>query len=162
MPDPNVVLETPVLIVGGGPVGLALATDLGQRGIECLVVEQGDGPPDHPRATALNSRSMEFMRRWGIAKAVRDAGTPEDFPHTVLYCTSMDGYEIARIERPHHGGHASIDNSPEPPRRCNQMFLDPILSERATSFECVTLRKSCKLEAVAEEGGRVIASVHDL
>ncbi|MGH7089529.1 MAG: FAD-dependent monooxygenase, partial [Stellaceae bacterium] len=42
--------ETPVLIVGGGPVGLALAADLGWRGIACILVEQGDGRIDHPRA----------------------------------------------------------------------------------------------------------------
>jgi len=67
---PNLTLETPILIVGGGPVGLALASDLGLRGTSCLLIEQGEGLPDHPRATALNSRSMEFMRRWGIADAI--------------------------------------------------------------------------------------------
>ena len=69
-------LETAVLIVGAGPVGLALAADLGWRGVSCLVVEQGEGPPDHPRASALNARSMEFMRRFGIADAVRAASAP--------------------------------------------------------------------------------------
>ena len=96
-------LETPILIVGGGPVGLALASDLGMRGASCLLIEQGDGLPDHPRATAINSRSMEFMRRWGIAGAVHAAGTPEDFPHAALYCTSLAGHQIARIERPIQG-----------------------------------------------------------
>ena len=100
MPSSSSTMETPILIVGGGPVGLALAIDLGMRGASCLLIEQGEGPPDHPRATALNSRSMEFMRRWGIAGAVHAAGTPEDFPHTALYCTTFAGYEIARIERP--------------------------------------------------------------
>ena len=98
MPSPSI--ETPVLIVGAGPVGLALAADLGWRGAQCLVVEQGEGPADHPRATAINARSMEFMRRWGIADAVRNAAAPDDFPHTALYCTSLTGFEIARIERP--------------------------------------------------------------
>src|SRR5689334_3874198 len=125
------VLETPVLIVGGGPVGLALAIDLGLRNVPCLLIEQGDGVADHPRATAINSRSMEFMRRWGIAEAVHAAATPDDFPHTVLYCTTLTGYEIARIERPSHGGRAPVGHSPERPQRCNQLFLDPILTARA-------------------------------
>ena len=143
-------METPILIVGGGPVGLALATDLGMRGASCLLIEQGEGPPDHPRATALNSRSMEFMRRWGIADAVHAAGTPEDFPHTALYCTTFAGYEIARIERPSHGGREPIRQSPERPQRCNQLFLDPILTERARSFDTVELRHRCRLESVAK------------
>ena len=154
-------LETPILIVGGGPVGLALASDLGLRGVPCLLIEQGEGPPEHPRATALNSRSMEFMRRWGIADAVHAAGTPDDFPHTALYCTSFTGYEIARIERPSHGGREPIKQSPERPQRCNQLFLDPILSKLAQSFDMVELRRRCSLESVMEAGDNVIATVHD-
>src|SRR5262247_4101403 len=100
------VPRVPVLIVGGGPVGLGLAIDLGWRGIRCLLVEQGDGSIAHPRANAENARTMEFFRRWGIAEAVREAGTPQDYPHTVLYLTSLTGFEIARIERPGHGGPA--------------------------------------------------------
>src|SRR4051794_29988917 len=154
-------LETPILIVGGGPVGLALASDLGTRGASCLLIEQGEGSPDHPRATALNSRSMEFMRRWGIAEAVHAAGTPADFPHTALYCTAFAGYEIARIERPTHGGLKPIGESPERPQRCNQMFLDPILAELARSFDQVELRHRCRLESVKEADDHVIATVHD-
>ena len=158
---PGTKLETPILIIGGGPVGLALASDLGLRGVSCMVVEQGEGLPDHPRATALNSRSMEFMRRWGIADAVHAAGTPDDFPHTVLYCTSLTGYEIARIERPGHGGRERIKNSPERPQRCNQLFLDPILTQLANSFDVVKLRYNCCLESITEAGDHVIATVHD-
>ena len=158
---PGSTLETPILIVGGGPVGLALASDLGLRGTSCLLIEQGEGLPDHPRATALNSRSMEFMRRWGIAEAVHAAGTPDDFPHTALYCTSFTGYEIARIERPSHGGREPIKQSPERPQRCNQLFLDPILTRLAKSFDHVELRSRCYLESVSEAGDHVIATVHD-
>jgi 2-polyprenyl-6-methoxyphenol hydroxylase-like FAD-dependent oxidoreductase len=158
----NPKLETPILIVGGGPVGLALACDLGLRGTSCLLIEQGEGLPDHPRATALNSRSMEFMRRWGIADAVHAAGTPDDFPHTALYCTSFTGYEIARIERPSHGGREPIKQSPERPQRCNQLFLDPILTKLARSFDHVGLRHRCRLEEVKQAADHVIATVHDL
>ena len=131
------------------------------RGASCLLIEQGDGLPDHPRATAINSRSMEFMRRWGIAGAVHAAGTPDDFPHAALYCTSLAGHQIARIERPTHGGRQPIAQSPERPQRCNQIFLDPILAELARSFETVILYQRCRLEAVTEAVDHVIATVHD-
>ena len=128
------VTRTPVLIVGGGPVGLGLAADLGWRGVACTVVEQGDGSIAHPRATAENARTMELFRRWGIAERVKEAGTPPDFPHTVLYLTSLTGYEIARFDRPGHGGTARTAISPERPQRCNQLWLDPILRDFATEL----------------------------
>jgi 2-polyprenyl-6-methoxyphenol hydroxylase-like FAD-dependent oxidoreductase len=162
MPDALDVIETPILIVGGGSVGLALASDLGGRGVPCLVVEQNERPADHPRATAINARSMEFMRRWGVADAVRQAAAPEDFPHTALYCTSLTGFEIARIERPHHGGRAPTAMSPERAQRCNQIWLDPILYERATSFTSTQLRFRWRFEELRQEGDRVVAIVHDL
>ena len=63
---------TPVLIVGGGPVGLALAGELGWRGIDCMLIEQTDGVIDTPKMNEVNLRSMEFCRRWGIADRVRE------------------------------------------------------------------------------------------
>jgi 2-polyprenyl-6-methoxyphenol hydroxylase-like FAD-dependent oxidoreductase len=158
----SATIETPILIVGAGPVGLALAADLGWRGISCLIIEQGEGPADHPRATAINARSMEFMRRWGVADTVRDASAPPDFPHTALYCTTLTGFEIARIERPHHGGDQPSTTSPERAQRCNQIWLDPILRDLATSFASVDLRYRWRLEEIRDEGERVIATVHDL
>ena len=162
MPDISSTIETPILIVGGGSVGLALACDLGSRGVPCVVVEQNERPADHPRATALNARSMEFMRRWGVADQVRQAAAPEDFPHTALYCTSLNGFEIARIERPHHGGRKPTSMSPERAQRCNQIWLDPILCEHARSFASVDLRFRWRFETLSQEGDRVVAIVHDL
>lgn len=155
-------IETAVLIVGAGPVGLALAADLGWRGINAIVVEQSDGTIYHPRATAINARSMEFMRRWDVADAVRQAAAPADFPHTALYCTSLTGFEIARIERPHHGGRQPTAMSPERAQRCNQIWLDPILCERARSFPTTDLRFRWRFEELHQDGERVLAIVRDL
>ncbi len=162
MSDALSTIETPILIVGGGSVGLALACDLGLRGVPCFVVEQNERPADHPRATAINARSMEFMRRFGVADAVRQAAAPPDFPHTALYCTSLTGFEIARIERPHHGGRKPTSMSPERAQRCNQIWLDPILCERAQSFATTTLKFRWRFETLTQEAGRVVAIVHDL
>jgi len=159
---PRTIAEIPILVIGAGPVGLALAADLGSRGVACLVIEQGEGPADHPRASALNARSMEFMRRFGVADAVRAASAPEDFPHTALYCTSLTGFEIARIERPHHGGKGPTPESPERPQRCNQLWLDPILRDLAASQDSVALRFRCRFESLRQESDRVIATAHDL
>lgn len=154
--------QTPVLIVGGGPVGLALSLELGRYGVNCLVAEQTDGDIDHPRASALNSRTMEFCRRWGIADQIRKIGTPADFPHTALYVTSLTGHEICRIERPWHGGgDRPLAHTPERPQRCNQLWFDPILRETASHLPGVTQRYDCRFESYTQDADGVIARLVD-
>ena len=62
-----------VLIVGAGPSGLALAAELGGRGISCLVLEKNDRTGYAPRAKNCNVRTREHFRRWGIADRLADA-----------------------------------------------------------------------------------------
>ena len=160
--DSVAVEHTPVLIVGGGPVGLGLAIELGWRGIECLLVEQGDGTIVMPRANAIDIRTMEFCRRWGIADAVRGAGIPRDFPHTALYATSLAGYEIARFERRSHGGAGGLDVSPERPQRCNQLFFDPILRDLALRMPGVSVRFRTRFDSFTQDEHGVTATLTDL
>ncbi len=155
-------IETPILIVGAGPIGLALAAELGRRDVPCLVIEQSDGVIYHPRATALNARTMEFLRRLGVSERVKQDGTPPDFPHNVLYVTTLKGNEIARIERPSHGARTPSPISPERPQRCNQLWLDPILVELDKSFPSVTLRYRCRYDSLKEENDKVIVTAMDL
>jgi 2-polyprenyl-6-methoxyphenol hydroxylase-like FAD-dependent oxidoreductase len=157
MRDPDV----PVLIIGAGPVGLSLAIDLASRSCRAIVVEQEDGTIDHPRANAENARTMEFFRRWGIADAVRTSGTPQDFSQAVVYTTGLNGYEIARIDRPGHGGSGATAISPERPQRCNQLFLDPILRARASSFADVELRYRTRFESFTQDADGVDAVLLD-
>ena len=89
----------PVLIVGGGPVGLALALELGWRGVPCTLVEQSDGVIATPKMNEVNTRTMEFCRRWGIAEQVMHCPFPEDFPMDVVAVTKLGGYELGRLER---------------------------------------------------------------
>jgi 2-polyprenyl-6-methoxyphenol hydroxylase-like FAD-dependent oxidoreductase len=154
--------ETPVLIVGGGPVGLALAADLGRRGIECTLVEQSDGTIYHPRANTVNSRTMEFCRRWGIAEEVRQAGTPPDFPLDIIFCTALNGHTLARVDRPTYGGHKPLPTTPERSQRCNQLFFDPLMRKLAASFSSVRLRYRCRFESFIEKADGIECRLHDL
>jgi 2-polyprenyl-6-methoxyphenol hydroxylase-like FAD-dependent oxidoreductase len=63
-------LDTDVIVVGGGPVGLALAGDLGWRNRRCIVLEQTDGVVQHPKMDGIDLRVMEFCRRWGIVEVM--------------------------------------------------------------------------------------------
>ncbi|MGB6452963.1 MAG: FAD-dependent monooxygenase [Streptosporangiaceae bacterium] len=91
--------HTPVLIVGGGPVGLSCAVELAHHGVESLVLERR---PDvshlRPRAKTTSARTMEHFRRWGIAGQIRRrAGLPVDWSDTAVFCTALTGREITRI-----------------------------------------------------------------
>ncbi len=153
--------KIPVLIVGAGPVGLALAAELGRLGIGCLLVEQGDGTFNHPRASELNARTMEFCRRWGIADKVRAAGTPPDFPNAALFVTSYSGFELARITRPGHAEDRGFPNGPERPKRCNQLWFDPILAEYVAGRPSVTRRVNCRFESFTQDSDGVTAILCD-
>jgi 2-polyprenyl-6-methoxyphenol hydroxylase-like FAD-dependent oxidoreductase len=164
MPETHTELphHVPVLIVGAGPVGLALAAELGWRGVPCLVVEQGDRSNEIPRTNAVGVRTMEFCRRWGVADRVRDAGFPPDYPHDFVYVTSITGYEIARVNRPTHGGVKPSPVSPERAQRCNQLWFDPILRDLASGFPSVALRYWSRFERFEESDNGVVADITDV
>ncbi|MFA5491215.1 MAG: FAD-dependent monooxygenase, partial [Candidimonas sp.] len=88
--------DTDVVIIGGGPVGLALAAELGWRGQRCILLEQTDGAVLHPKMDGIDLRVMEFCRRWGIIEQMREYAFPPDYPQDMVYVTSLDGYELGR------------------------------------------------------------------
>ena len=85
-------MDTEVLIVGAGPVGLTLSIDLGKRGVRCIVIEKNDAPLGYPKMERCNPRTMEIFRRLGLADTVRAAGYPPDWP--------MDTYLVFDLMRP--------------------------------------------------------------
>src|SRR5215469_8537589 len=149
-----------VLVAGGGPVGLALAAELGWHGIACELVEQSDGVVKTPKMNEVNTRTMEFCRRWGIAEQVLDTPFPLDWPKDVVFVTSLAGYELGRVVRPPRRERAS-EHSPESTQTCSQHWFDPILQRRALSFPSVTLRYRCRLDTFEETPGGVSATLED-
>ncbi|GAA4322274.1 FAD-dependent oxidoreductase [Pigmentiphaga soli] len=84
-------VETPVLIVGGGPTGLALAADLTSKGVPSLVVETRTEPTAHPRATLLGSRSMEYYRRLGLDDEIVRTSLPREHGYRIVFATRLSG-----------------------------------------------------------------------
>jgi 2-polyprenyl-6-methoxyphenol hydroxylase-like FAD-dependent oxidoreductase len=146
-----------VLIVGGGPVGLALAVECGFRGIGCVLVEQGDGKLNVPRMSGVSGRGMEFCRRWGIADKVRSLW-PAAHPMDFVYVTTMVGEEITRTKiASYQQRERNLDYSPEGSCTCPAIFFDPILAEKAQSMPGVEIRYRTRLESFAQDNDAVHA-----
>jgi 2-polyprenyl-6-methoxyphenol hydroxylase-like FAD-dependent oxidoreductase len=153
--------HTAVLIVGAGPVGLALAGDLGWRGVSCTLIEQTDGRIEQPKMDLVGVRTMEFCRRWGISDWVRDAPYPGDYPQDCVWVTDLNGYELGRERFPGRAFEACPPQSPQKRERVPQDMFDPILRRFATSFDCVALQYETALLAFEDGADHVRATLRD-
>jgi 2-polyprenyl-6-methoxyphenol hydroxylase-like FAD-dependent oxidoreductase len=151
----------PVLIAGAGPVGLALAIELGRLGIDCMVVEKRDGTVPVPKMSQVSARAMEFCRRWEIAGTVRRAGWPAHLPGDVVYQRSFLGPELARLSIPAYAAPDRLPFTPESPCHCPQIFFDPILAAHARTLAPVRLRYRIGLEGFSLDEGAVHAVLRD-
>ena len=151
----------PVLIVGGGPVGSALAGDLGWRGIRCVLIEQSDGSIYQPRMDLVGIRTMEFCRRWGLVAAVEGSPYPRDYAQDNVYLTSLTGYELGRERFPGIGQAPPPKESPQRRERCPQNMFDPILRAFAASQQSVTLRYRTRLVSFTQNADLVTAVVEN-
>jgi 2-polyprenyl-6-methoxyphenol hydroxylase-like FAD-dependent oxidoreductase len=150
-----------VLVVGAGPVGLSLAGDLGWRGIDCTLLERGDGSIYQPKMDMVGVRTMEFCRRWGIVDEVEGSPYPLDYPQDNVYVTSVVGYELGREPVPSYAEAANPPQSPQRRHRCPQDMFDPILRRFATRTSRVTLRYRSELVDLVEHDDRVDTVVRD-
>jgi 2-polyprenyl-6-methoxyphenol hydroxylase-like FAD-dependent oxidoreductase len=155
------IAPVPVLIVGGGPVGLALAGELGWRGVPCTLIEKTDGAIEQPKMDLVGVRTMEFCRRWGIVDWVRDAPYPPNYPQDYIYVTGLNGYELGREKFPGRGFEPCPPESPSKRERVPQDMFDPILQRFARSFPHVTLRYNTELVSLAEDTHGVRAVVRN-
>jgi len=91
--------HAPVIIVGGGPVGLSCAAELAHHGVPSLVLERrAEVSHLRPRAKTTSARTMEHFRRLGVADEIRGrAGLPVEWSDAAVFCTALTGREITRI-----------------------------------------------------------------
>ena len=153
--------RVPVLIAGAGPVGLSLAIELAYRGIHCLVVEQTDGSVEFPTTNLANTRTVEHLRRWGIAEKMRfESGYPTDYPRNYLFVTRMTGYEIARFDHPANGEpSARSPYSPEGRLWISKPYFDPVLHKHVATLPTVQLRYNTAFRSFEQDGQKVSCKI---
>jgi 3-(3-hydroxy-phenyl)propionate hydroxylase len=139
-----------VLIVGGGPTGLAAANALGASGASVLLVEQEPGVAELPRAVSIDDEAMRFLQRLGLraeAEAVTLPGTG-----TKYYGARNQLLLYARGRKPLRYGFA-VKNPMDHPE-FQQMLLDG-----ATRFPAVELRHRTRFLSLSQDASSVTAEL---
>jgi 2-polyprenyl-6-methoxyphenol hydroxylase-like FAD-dependent oxidoreductase len=159
-------MDTEVIIVGAGPVGLTLAIDLGRRGVRCILLEQKDAPQFLPKMERCNARTMEIYRRMGLAEKVRDAGFPRDAPMDVFIVTSLVDPPLLHLPYPSVAQAraeiaACTDGSMplEPYQLISQYTLEPLLKSVAETMPTVDVRYGCEFISFDQDKAGVRAQV---
>jgi 2-polyprenyl-6-methoxyphenol hydroxylase-like FAD-dependent oxidoreductase len=157
---PALPSTVPVLIAGGGPVGLAAAVELGRRGIESLVIEpRSTVSHARPRCKTINVRTMEHLRRWGIAARLRErAPLSPEWSKDVVFCTSLTGHELSRFSGV-FGLDYDGDRFPELGQQAPQFVLEELLRDVVGELGDGVLRTGLRVVDLVAEADGVSVSV---
>jgi 2-polyprenyl-6-methoxyphenol hydroxylase-like FAD-dependent oxidoreductase len=119
--------ETPVLVAGGGPAGLAAAAELASHGVPCVVIEpRAQVSHRRPRAKTTSVRTMEHLRRWGIADTLRAAAPlPVAWSQRVTFCESLSGRRITDFD----GAFGLVTGRDERFAEAGQQVPQPVVEE---------------------------------
>jgi putative polyketide hydroxylase len=154
----------PVLIVGGGPVGLATALELARHGVCALLVERHDTTTQHPKARNVNTRTMEIARGWGrsVHDAIVAVNLPQGWTEQIVYTRTLAGEELGRMPTKGFAG-PGPGVSPEVPVLSSQDIFEPILRRGAEATGLAELRfghEAGRIECGAEaDDDRVVVSI---
>jgi 2-polyprenyl-6-methoxyphenol hydroxylase-like FAD-dependent oxidoreductase len=156
------IQHSPVLIVGGGIVGLSAALFLLHHGITPLLVERHSGPSIHPRARGVNARTMELYRELGLEEAIREAGAALA-PAIGIHRGASLAQVLADAQPwpARHSPFAPADEmSPASGCRCTQDLLEPVLLAAARE-RGGDIRFGTALASFAQDESGVTATIID-
>ncbi len=152
-------VEAPVLIVGGGPVGLTASVLLARLGVPSLLVERRPGVTEHPRSRLINTRTVEVLRSCGLESAFEEISLPKAWRQQVIYTTSLAGKELGRVKTDAWAGDATL--SPVLPLISSQDKMEPLLRECAEGLQGAELRFSTELVGLEQDETGVTATLLD-
>ncbi|MCP4616204.1 MAG: monooxygenase [Bradyrhizobium sp.] len=148
---------TQVAIVGGGPVGLGLAIELGQRGIRCMLLERYASPQPIPKGQNLTQRTLEHFYFWGAEAELRAARTiPRDYGigGMTAYGTLLSGYRYDWLQRELVRPYYFTDNE-----RLPQYATEAVLRHRLSQLPNVETVYGWSATAIAQDAEGVQVTV---
>jgi 2-polyprenyl-6-methoxyphenol hydroxylase-like FAD-dependent oxidoreductase len=154
------MLDIPVLISGGGPVGLTASLLLSQHGVKSLLVERHPGTALTPKARGINARTMEMFRQCGIEAAVRAAGLAEGGTGLIVWTETLAGREIERRVP----GRATAKNMAMTPMKnclCAQDDLEPVIRRFAEAAGLGELRFDTEMTSFTQTADAVTGVLAD-
>jgi len=154
------MLDIPVLISGGGPVGLTASLLLSQHGVRSLLVERHPSTALTPKARGINARTMEVFRQCGIDTAVRDAGLQEGRLGLIVWTETLAGKEIER-RVPGRATEKNMAATPVKNCLCAQDDLEPVIRRFAEAAGPATLRFNTELTSFSQRPGAVTGLLTD-
>src|SRR5450432_1092272 len=154
------MLDIPVLISGGGPVGLTASLLLSQLGVRSLLVERHPGTALTPKARGINARTMEIFRQCGIDTAVREAGLAEGRLGLIVWAETLAGKEIER-RVPGRATQKNMAVTPVKNCLCAQDDLEPVIRRFAEAAGPGTLRFNTELTSFSQKPGAVTGTLTD-
>ncbi|KAI8250281.1 2, 4-dichlorophenol 6-monooxygenase [Colletotrichum sp. SAR 10_98] len=125
----------PVVIIGGGPVGLTCSILLSLRGISNMLFERHPSTSIHPKACGINQRTTEILRVMGVEEDVYAISAPAEIAGRTAWYTSFgeEGKEVFSRDAWGGGQYAEEYAQHSPSKYCilPQIKLEPILKQRA-------------------------------
>jgi 2-polyprenyl-6-methoxyphenol hydroxylase-like FAD-dependent oxidoreductase len=161
-------LDTTVLIVGGGPVGLTLSLAFARFGVDCMLVERNASTTQHPKMDITNGRSMEIFRMLGVADKIYEQGVSGEICHDVGWVTSMTGHQIYRYDYPGpdeaRAQYKKLNDGTQPMdpnTRISQIIVEPLLRDKAMTSPHITLRYGWKFIELTQDEDCVTAIIEN-